>query len=69
MPQYADTVLPWVESGVVNVYCKCFDSAGRQRIKVYPVQLINSDFELSYDTSEPRLSDIIIYAENHIQTG
>lgn len=71
--QYVDTVLPrdLANPDMMTVYCKCYDSSGKQRMKVYPVTLekASGTEQLSLDTTSPRLSDILIYSWNYVQTG
>ena len=67
--QLVNTVLPIVPGGMkeaIDLYAECYDSAGQKRVKVVRVSLApaseTNEPNILIDQSEPRLSDIVIYA-------
>lgn len=67
--QLVNTVLPIVPGGMkeaIDLYAECYDSEGQKRVKVARVSLAQASAtnepSILINQSEPRLSDIVIYA-------
>lgn len=67
--QIVNTVLPVVPDGMkeaIDLYAECYDSYGLKRVKSVRVSLAQASEDtepsVKIDSSEPRLSDIVIYA-------
>ena len=69
--QYVDTQLPSNSgSNQVSVFCKCFDSSGRNKMKFLQVDLAEPHREYEFEVNDAhRLSDLLIYFDYIKTTG